>query len=129
MMGLKRESWLRRRMNRIAVAFNGWRELLKTEVNARIHLAAMVVVLLMGYLLNIAANDWRWISSAIALVWLTELINTALEELCDIIQPAHDNRIKRIKDMAAGAVLIASFYALMVGIMVFYPMLKALFAA
>ena len=55
-----------------------------------------------------------------------ELLNTALEELCDMLKPTHDPHVAKIKDLAASAVLVASCTALIGGCIIFVPKLFAL---
>ena len=65
-------------------------------------------------------GDWLWIASAIALVWFAEAMNTSFEILSDVAAPERSIRIKIAKDIAAGAVLICSVYAVVVGVLVFW---------
>jgi diacylglycerol kinase (ATP) len=73
-----------------------------------------------------SAGEWRWLFLAMALVWLAEAFNTAIEKLCDRIEPGFDPAIGRIKDVSAGAVLIASFAAALIGVLTLAPPLWAL---
>ena len=73
----------------------------------------------MGLLLGLEAGEMGLIVLCCALVLSLELANTALEELADIVSAAHDARIGRIKDLMAGAVLVASCGAALVGCLVF----------
>ena len=61
---------------------------------------------------------------AIALVWFAELINTAIEYVCDLVSPEHDERVKRAKDIGAGAVLICAMGAALIGVLTFWPYLR-----
>lgn len=92
---------------------------LRQQRNLRIHATATIAVLGLG--LAVGLPDWKWIALwlAIGLVWSAELLNTAIEGLCDLIQPAQDERVRRIKDAAAGAVLVAALTAVAVGVAVF----------
>jgi len=92
---------------------------LRHQRNLRIHAVATVTVLGLG--LAVGLPDWKWVALwlAIGLVWSAELLNTALEGLCDLVQPAHDARVRRIKDAAAGAVLVAALAAAAVGVLLF----------
>jgi diacylglycerol kinase (ATP) len=97
------------------------RWLAQDEHNAWLHLAASATVILAGFALHIPLDDWRWLVSAIAFVWVTEAINTAVEELCDRISPQFDEAIGRVKDLAAGAVLAASLAAAVIGLLTLGP--------
>lgn len=109
-------------------AWRGLRMLVRNEHNARLHLAATLSVVAAGLLLQVSAGDWRWLLLAIALVWLAEAFNTAIEELCDRIEPDFDEVIGRIKDVAAAAVLVASATAAGIGLLTLGPPALSLMA-
>ncbi|MEK7086263.1 MAG: diacylglycerol kinase family protein [Patescibacteria group bacterium] len=94
-----------------------WRE----ELNFRIEIICAVLALTFGFYLGLSPLEFVLIIFAIMSVLATEALNTALEELCDKFQPTHDPHIKKIKDLAAAAVLIASVGALAIGLLVFIP--------
>jgi diacylglycerol kinase (ATP) len=81
------------------------------------------VVILVGFYLQISSSDWRWIALAITLVWTTEIMNTAVETVCDALHPEHHNMIGVAKDAAAGAVLMAAIGAVAIGTLTFWPYL------
>ena len=72
---------------------------------------------LAGIVLGFVWWEWALVITLIGLVVTAEILNTAIEKLCDFVQPNHDPRIKTIKDLAAAAVLFASLTALIVGLM------------
>jgi diacylglycerol kinase len=109
-------------------AGRGIGRLVATQPNAKIHLAATTAVVLLGWKLSVSRQDWLWLVGAIALVWSAEGINSALEALCDIVHPDRHDRIRDAKDLAAGAVLLASIGAAIIGCLVFIPALIKLFA-
>jgi diacylglycerol kinase (ATP) len=102
-------------------AFSGLWLMLKTQHNARIHLAATLAVCTGGVILRISADDWRWLVVAIVLVWIAETLNTAFEHLCDVVSPQFHASVKASKDIAAGAVLISALSAAVIGAMVLGP--------
>ncbi len=108
-------------MRSFVYAGRGLRSLVRTEHNAWLHLAATGLVIAAGFALMISVDDWRWLTLAIALVWIAEAFNTAIEELCDRITDAFDPAIGRVKDLAAGAVLLASIGAAIIGILTLGP--------
>lgn len=114
------------RLKSFVYAGRGLRWLVQDEHNARLHLAASLVVVIGGFCLRVSAEEWRWLVVAIALVWLAEAFNTVVEELCDRIQPDFDPAIGRIKDLSAGAVLVASIASLLIGLLTLVPPLVAL---
>lgn len=111
----------RARLKSFIYAGRGLRWLVQDEHNAWLHLAASVTVIVAGIALHISLNDWRWLVLAIALVWVTEAMNTAVEELCDRVSPEFDPSIGRVKDLVAGAVLAASLAAGMIGLLTLGP--------
>lgn len=95
-----------------------------SENNARIHLLASIVVISAGIYVELSAYEWLWIALAIALVWILEAINTAIEALVDLASPDFHPLAGKAKDIAAAAVLIASIFAVIVGIIIFFPKLS-----
>lgn len=108
-------------------AFAGIRVLLRDEHNVRIHCCAAVLVVAAGFLFGISAGEWIAVVFAIGLVFTAEGLNTAVERLSDQVQPEWDERIRDIKDLAAGSVLFAAIAALVVGLIIFVPKIIALF--
>ncbi len=101
-------------------AIHGIRQLILTERNVRIHLAALLIVCGAAWYFEINRNEWYVLLFASALVLITETINTALEKLCDFITGEYHPAIKQVKDIAAGAVLLSAIFALISGVLVFW---------
>lgn len=110
--------WLTKVLQGFVHAWNGLIWALRTQRNVQIHLAASLVVVAVGLGLELAVWKWCFLGVAIAMVWVAELINTALETLCDRVTKENDDSIRRVKDMAAAAVLMAAFLALFIAILV-----------
>ena len=91
--------------------------------NFRIMLAIAVAVILLGYLFGISRLEWALVTLAMSLVLALELVNTAGENLVDILSPDHDPRYGQVKDILAGAVLVATMAAAVVGTIIFWPRL------
>ncbi len=100
-------------------AFYGIFYLFKYENNARAHLLAAIIALGLGFWFKISATEWCLVAFAIGLVSAAEAFNSAIEKLCDMIQPEQHPQIKIIKDVAAGAVLLTALAAAVIGIVVF----------
>lgn len=115
------------RLRSFHYAFRGIGWAFRQEHNLRIHALAAAAAIAMGILLHIRALEWIFIVLVIAGVFVSELINSALESLVDLCSPDFDEKAGRIKDMAAGAVLIAALGALATGLVIFVPKLLALF--
>jgi diacylglycerol kinase (ATP) len=118
-------SW-KARLKSFVYAWEGIVRFFRLEHNAQIHLAVTFLVLVLSVTLGV--NKWEVIAVvfAIAFVWITEMINTAIEKTMDFISTEKHHQIKLIKDIAAGAVLIATIAAVIVGCFVFIPKLIVL---
>lgn len=102
-------------------AFQGLAIFFRTQHNAWIHVSAAVFAILAGFYLEINKAEWLWIILAITLVFIAEMMNTAIEFLCDHISTEIHPQIKKVKDVAAASVLIASIAAIVIGLLVFLP--------
>lgn len=114
---------LKQRAKSFTHAFNGFRLLLKEEHNARIHLAAAIVAIVLGVLFKISVNEWLAVLIVIAMVFALEIVNSAIERMCDHVTPEQNDSIKKIKDLAAVAVFVAAIFAGLVGLIIFLPKL------
>lgn len=120
---------IRKRMKSFSYAFRGILNLIKGEHNARIQLVAMLFVVVLGIALKIDLTEWVSIVIVTGLVFISELFNTAIEKLSDIVNPEWNEKIGRIKDYAAGAVLISAIISLVVGGLIFIPKIMELIKA
>ena len=103
--------------------------LVSTQANARIHLAATVIVVAAGFICGLSRVEWCAIVGVVTLVWVTEGVNSAIEALVDLVSPGHHPLAGRAKDLAAGAVLCAAVAAVAVGLIVFGPRVLRLVGA
>ena len=104
-------------------AFSGIRHFFKVEVNAWVHTLAGLVAVSLGWLLKIDSQEWLWISLAIALVFICEMFNSALEILADRVTQEADTAIEKVKDISAAATLVASIFAVVVAAVILLPKL------
>ncbi|WP_166964088.1 diacylglycerol kinase family protein [Yeosuana marina] len=123
----EKESFFINRLKSIGFAFKGVVCLLKTETNIKIQIAISVFVTAMGFYFNISNIEWMLQFLVIGLVMGTEGINTAIEKMADFIHPEKHNKIGLIKDIAAGAVLITSLTAIIIGLIIYIPKIIKLF--
>jgi len=100
----------------------------RSERNLRIHAAMALLAVVLGLWLHISRAEWCWVALCIALVVVAELINTAIEAVVDLVSPHEHPLAKKAKDTAAGAVLVAAGFAVVVGVIVFFPKLWVLIA-
>jgi diacylglycerol kinase (ATP) len=111
----------------LKIAIIGIRELFFESRNARIQLVVFSLVLVAGFIVDLNRFEWLWIIGASAFVFTLEAINTSIELLADVYTMEYNEKIKQIKDIAAGAVLIASIFAFIVGLFIFIPHLSTMF--
>jgi diacylglycerol kinase (ATP) len=116
-----------KRLKSFKYAFEGFRYLLAKEHNSRVHLFFTVLVVILGFVLTISLLEWIAILFAIALVIITEILNTAIEKLADFISPEKHIKIKIIKDLAAAAVFTSAIISVVIGLIIFIPKLILLF--
>ena len=100
---------MRSRYNSIKIALSGIWEVLKSQQNAKIHLIISLVVIMAGLLLKIPRREWIDLVLVMGLVWMAEILNTAVELMMDHVNPEQNDSAKLIKDISAGAVLISAF--------------------
>ena len=109
------------RWRSIKRAWSGILYTIRNEINFRIHLACTILVIMAGLTFSIETSEWLILLVLFALVMSLELINTAIEKLCDRLHPDFDPSIGRVKDISAGAVLISAFFSVIIGAILFYP--------
>ncbi|MCR9171814.1 MAG: diacylglycerol kinase family protein [bacterium] len=107
-------------------AFRGLFLLIKSERNFQIHIFALIVVIAAGLYFDISRGEWAVVLIMSAVIFGLEGLNSALEKLCDEVTLERKESIRNIKDIAAGAVLIAAIIAIVVGGLVFYPYVKTI---
>lgn len=109
------------RIRSFGYAFKGIGQFIASQPNAWVHLTATVVVVALGFVFSISQGEWVALILAMGLVWTAEAMNTAIEWLVDLVSPEFNPLAGKVKDVAAGAVLLASIAAALVGIIVLGP--------
>lgn len=99
-------------------AFNGIKLSLKQR-NMKVHVSCALLAIVCGFILKINTTEWCMILICIGIVLALETINTAIESFVDLVEPNHHPVAGKIKDLAAGAVLIFSIVSALIGIMIF----------
>lgn len=102
-------------------AFSGICYFIRNERNGRIQAAIGICVLLLAAFLKITRNEWIAVLVCIGSVISIEMLNSALEKLCDLVEPGVHPQIKIVKDTAAGAVLWVSIFSAVIGGIIFLP--------
>lgn len=108
-----------------AYAFRGIADLFRHHRNGQIHLVATILVALCGFFCHISPGEWMAVIICIATVTALEAMNSAIEYLTDLVSPDFHPLAGKVKDMAAGAVLISAIGAAVVGGIIFIPRLAA----
>jgi diacylglycerol kinase len=120
--------WIASRARSFVFAFRGFSWLLQ-ESNAKIHALATLGVVGLGFWTELNRLEWALVVLAMAAVWVSEAMNTALELMSDALMPEQHPLIGKAKDVAACAVLVAAIGAAVVGGLVFLPRLLRAMAA
>lgn len=102
-------------------AFSGLWYALRTQRNVRIHLSIAAAVIALGLWLDLSLNQWALLTLTIGFVLASEVVNTALEKLVDLVSPGYHPLAKVVKDVMAGVVLMTAVIAVIVGLLVLGP--------
>ena len=104
-------------------SFQGIAYAFTTQLSFRVHCLATLLVICLGIYTNLTAQEWLWITAAIAIVVILELVNTSIEILVDLVSPGQNPKAGAIKDVASAAVLVGGLMALIIGLIIFVPKL------
>ena len=102
-------------------AFSGLWYALRTQRNTRIHLTIAAAVVVLGLFLELSYVQWAVVTLTIGFVLVSEMLNTVAETLVDLISPGFHPLAKIVKDVTAGAVLLAAIVSIVVGLLVLGP--------
>ncbi len=114
-------SYLGKRLQSFKCAFKGFARFYVSQVNAKIHVISALLAVIAGLILNISICEWCLVIISIGSVFTAEMFNTSIELITNALYPGHDTNAAKIKDIAAGAVLITAFSALVTGFLIFIP--------
>ena len=112
---------MNKRIESFKYAFRGIGMVLKSEKNMLIHLIISIMVLICGVLFQISITEWMFCLLCFGLVFSTEMMNTAIESIVDLVSPNHHKLAGKAKDIAAGAVLVAAIFTAITGLIIFIP--------
>jgi diacylglycerol kinase len=102
-------------------AANGILHAFRKERNFRIHVLATLLVIMLGVVITISRVEWLFVIGCCMLLLSLELLNTAIENLCDLVTEDYHPIVKIVKDTAAGAVLVAAAGSVITGLIIFLP--------
>ncbi len=116
-----RDSFLVHQYKSFGYAIEGTIYSYQKGTHFKMHVFAAVAAILMGFFYSISATEWLILILTISAVVSAETMNTAVEEACDVLHPEHHPGAKLAKHCAAGAVLILSIAAVIIGLIIFIP--------
>ena len=94
------------------------------DYNFLVHIPSAVLVFVTAWFFEVSVMEWLFLLSAVFGVWVCEILNTSIELLTDMVSPEFHLMAGKIKDLAAGAVLLTSIYAVLVACIIFIPYLN-----
>jgi diacylglycerol kinase len=110
-------------MNKVLISFKyasrGIAYVFKTQRNFRIQLTILLLAGIIGFLMNISSIHWIMLFIISSLVLTLEIINTAIENIIDMFTDEYNEKAEKAKDAAAGAVLVASIFSVVIGSIIF----------
>lgn len=114
---------IQKQIKSFGYALVGISRFFSTQQNAKVQLVVACIVIAVAGLLQIKTWEWCLVILCIGAVFSLEAINTSIEKLCDTLHPRQSESIGMVKDIAAGAVLIISIIAVIIGLLIFVPYL------
>ena len=102
-------------------AFEGIKHGIRENINLKIHFGIALIVFLAAWFLGVSRSDFLFLAIMVIFVIASEMINTSLEEMVDLITTEHRQQAKIAKDVAAGMVFVVSAGAAIIGIIIFAP--------
>lgn len=108
-------------------AFRGLKDCLSHEKNFQIQYVIALLVVGAGIFFSLSAMEWMILLICFAIVLGFEIINSAIEKLCDLVCPEFNLTIKKVKDMCAGVVLLSAIISFIIGCIIFLPKIKLMF--
>lgn len=108
-------------------AFQGVYTVFQEERNMRFHVLATIAIILISLFLSLSKSEWLWILLVCFLVIVMEIWNTVIENTIDMVSPDYHPLAKKVKDMAASAVLFTSIFSVLIGAAILLPKVLTLF--
>jgi diacylglycerol kinase len=105
----------------VVFALRGMKDFFSGDRNGKIQTVFGITAIALGFALSISSFQWLLVLFCIGLVISLEMINSAIEKFCDMITTDFHPGIRIVKDVAAGAVLVASITSLVIGLIIFIP--------
>ena len=112
---------MKKRIRSFGYAGRGIRIVFGTEANMKIHFVISILIIISGFIFSISLTEWILCLLCFGLVIGAEMVNTALENLVNLVSPDYHPLAGKVKDIAAGAVLICAILSAIIGLMIFLP--------
>ena len=116
-----KDSFLKGRLKSLKFALKGAWLLVTTEHSIMVQISLGFLVTILGFFMNLTANEWMFQFLAIGMVLVAESLNTGIEKLCDFVHPDYHKKIGFIKDISAGAATFAAIIAIIIGLIIYLP--------
>jgi diacylglycerol kinase len=113
---------------KVMVALRGIKKVFETELSFRIHVAITIVLILVNFELGFTSTEWIMVLLVIGCLMAAEIFNTAIEDIMDAYSRSYDEKIKDIKDVSAGAVLLLTIISIIIGLIIYVPKFISLFS-
>lgn len=118
---------IKRLIKSFIYAFRGLFRVFREEQNLAVQSTAAFVVIIAGWFFHVSRLEWALLFMSILVVILMEIVNSAIERVTDILKPRIHDYVKEIKDIMAAAVMLASIFAVIIGLIVFLPKVLEIF--
>ncbi|WP_417428871.1 diacylglycerol kinase [Halpernia sp.] len=115
--------------NSLLFSLKGLKWIFRNERNFQLEIAALFLNLFLILFLRLNLIDAVLILLVSAFVLVTEIINTTIEKLCDFVEPSFNKKIGIIKDISAGAVLLSTIFAIVIGAIIYWPYLEKILSS
>lgn|SRR5690554_1826725 len=109
---------IKRLIEKFSHALSGLFEGIRYDRSISVQILLAIISLIFFSFLKLNYIEWLFVLSAISIVLISEYLNSAIEDLCDLLVKKYDLHVKEIKDIAAAAVLIAAIYAVLVAVII-----------
>ncbi len=124
---MKKALSIKRLAKSFSYAIKGFFTTFREEPNMKIHVLVASIVIVCGFIFRVSKLEWIILFFAIGLVMASEIINTSIENLVDLVTQKYDDQAKIAKDTAAAMVLILSITAAIIGLIIFVPKFISIF--
>ncbi|MDL2211501.1 diacylglycerol kinase family protein [Erysipelotrichaceae bacterium OttesenSCG-928-M19] len=118
---IQNKSFIYQNIIKFKVAFKGLKIVFLEESSFRYQFIILLLTISLGFLVGLSKMEWIAIAFATIIVFTFEVMNTAIENIIDLVSPEYNVLAGKIKDISAGAVLLSTIGAVIIGIIIFYP--------